>query len=95
MPYFVYILLCQDGTFYTGYSKNVDSRIKLHANGRGARYTKAHPPQEVTYIETHTSRSEAMRRERAIKKLSHQQKQELITSQTRKKAITGSNMERV
>ncbi|XES78028.1 MAG: GIY-YIG nuclease family protein [Candidatus Bathyarchaeia archaeon] len=85
MPYFVYILLCQDGTFYTGYTKNVQERANLHANGRGAKYTKSHPPKQVSYVETFSSRSEAMRREKAIKKLNHQQKQALIDSQSNPK----------
>ena len=87
MPFYVYIMLCIDGTFYTGYTKNVEERAKLHVNGKGARYTKSHPPTKVSYIETFTSRSEAMRRETAIKKLSHQQKQELVDSQKRKSKI--------
>jgi putative endonuclease len=81
MAYFVYILLCQDGSFYTGYTKNVEERARLHANGRGARYTKSHPPKEIAYVEPLNSRSEAMNRERAIKKISHQQKLDLINSQ--------------
>ena len=80
MRYYVYILLCKDGTFYTGSTKNVDARAKLHATGRGARYTKNHPPKKVAYVETFPLRSEAMRRERAIKKLSHQQKSDLANS---------------
>jgi putative endonuclease len=87
MPYFVYILLCQDGTFYTGYTKDVEARAKLHVMGRGAKYTKIHPPQEVSYVETFASRSEAMRRERTIKKLSHQQKQKLIAPHETKKQV--------
>ncbi len=81
MPYYVYIILCQDGSFYTGYTKNVEERARLHANGRGAKYTKMYPPQEVAYVEQFTSRSEAMKREKAIKKLSHQQKTDLVHSQ--------------
>jgi putative endonuclease len=77
MPYYVYILLCQDGSFYTGYTKDVNERARQHANGRGARYTKMYPPKEVAYIEQFASRSEAMKREKAIKKLTHQQKAEL------------------
>ena len=95
MPYYVYILLCKDGTFYTGSTKNVDARAKLHATGRGARYTKNHPPKAIAYVETFPLRSEAMRRERAIKKLSHQQKQALITSQTPKKAAADSSKEKI
>jgi putative endonuclease len=81
MPFYVYIILCNDGTFYTGYTKNVKEREKLHLSGRGAKYTKSHPPTKVSYIETFPLRTEAMRRERAIKKLSHQQKQELVDLQ--------------
>jgi putative endonuclease len=80
MAYFVYIILCKDGTFYTGYTKDVYERVRLHENGRGARYTRMHPPKKVAYVESHVSRSEAMRREKAIKKLSHFDKQVLANS---------------
>jgi len=80
MPYYVYIILCDGGSFYTGYTKNVDTRVRLHSNGRGARYTKMHPPKELSYVEQFASRAEAMRREKAIKKLSHQQKETLVKS---------------
>jgi putative endonuclease len=81
MPFFVYIILCIDGTFYTGYTKNVEKRSKQHSIGKGARYTKAHPPKEVVYIKKFESRSEAMRHEHTIKKLSHKKKHELSVSQ--------------
>jgi putative endonuclease len=77
-------LLCIDGSFYTGYTKDVDERMKQHENGKGARYTKAHKPQKVAYVEIFGSRGNAMKRERAIKKLTHQQKHELVLSQTKK-----------
>jgi len=81
-----------DGTFYTGYTKNVEERARLHVNGRGARYTKAHPPEKVVYVESFPSRSEAMRRERAIKKLSHEQKQDLIDLQKARPKATDSGV---
>jgi len=80
MPFYVYILLCADGSFYTGYTKNIDARTRLHANGKGARYTRTHKPERVAYVELFDSRAEAMRCEREIKRLSHQQKQNLINS---------------
>jgi putative endonuclease len=80
MPYYVYILLCSDGSFYTGYTKNLNQRTTQHTNGTGARYTKSHGVKSVAYAETFGTRAEAMHRERAIKKLSHQQKQSLINS---------------
>ena len=84
MPFYVYILLCMDGSFYTGYTKDVDERMKQHENGKGARYTKTHKPQKLEYLEVFGTRSSAMKRERAIKKLSHQQKRDLISSKIKK-----------
>ncbi len=84
MSFYVYILLCMDGSFYTGYTGDLNERIRQHENGKGAKYTKSHRPQKVAYVELFGSRSAAMKRERAIKKLSHQQKQALIISQDKK-----------
>ncbi|MCW3995253.1 MAG: GIY-YIG nuclease family protein [Candidatus Bathyarchaeota archaeon] len=81
MAFYVYILQCIDGTFYTGYTKNIEERIKQHQNGNGARYTKAHKPQKIAYVELHESRSKAMKREREIKKFTRQQKIDLINTQ--------------
>jgi putative endonuclease len=80
MPFYVYILLCRDGSFYTGYTKNLDERTRLHESGKGARYTRIHKPKQVAYVELFDSRAKAMKREREIKKLSHQQKLNLINS---------------
>ena len=79
-------MLCSDGSFYTGYTKDLDTRTKLHLNGNGAKYTKSHRPQKIAYTELFGSRGEAMRRERDIKKLSHQQKLDLVNAQNKKLA---------
>ncbi|MGA2385766.1 MAG: GIY-YIG nuclease family protein [Candidatus Bathyarchaeia archaeon] len=84
MSFCVYILLCADGSFYTGYTKDLDARTRLHQNGNGARYTKTHKPLKIAYTELFGSRGAAMKREREIKKLSHQQKGDLINSQNKK-----------
>jgi putative endonuclease len=81
MSYYVYILQCVDGSFYTGYTKDLDERTRQHQNGTGARYTKSHKPQRIAYFEVFGDRSAAMRREREIKKFSRKQKVELIKSQ--------------
>ena len=78
MTFFVYILLCEDGSFYTGSTKDLDNRIKLHMNGKGAKYTKSHKPKKVVFVELFKTRSGALKRERRIKKLSHNQKHGLI-----------------
>jgi len=77
MRYYVYVLLCQDGTFYTGYAKNLDARLNMHERGKGARYTKVHKPKKLVYKEEFSTRKEAMRRERQIKKLGHEEKKRL------------------
>jgi putative endonuclease len=81
MPFYVYILQCCDSSYYTGYTNNLQERTKQHLNGKGAKYTKSHKPERVAYVENYNSRSQAMKREREIKKLSHQGKLDLILSQ--------------
>jgi len=79
-PYYVYVIQCEDGSFYTGCTKNVDSRMKLHMNGKGARYTRMHRPEKLVYVEEFDSRAEAMKKERKVKMLKRAQKLELINS---------------
>lgn len=81
MSFYVYILQCIDGSFYTGYTKDLDERTRQHHNGTGAKYTKTHKPQRLAYVELFGTRSAAMKRERQIKKLSHKQKRDLVVSQ--------------
>lgn len=80
MHYYVYIIRCRDGSLYTGYTKDLDSRMKLHADGKGARYTKMHKPKKLVHVEEFSSRSEAMKREKKVKKLSHREKLQLVNS---------------
>ena len=80
MPYYVYVLLCKDGSYYTGYAKDVKRRVEQHRKGQGAKYTRMHKPEKMAYIEKFESRGEAMKREREIKSLSHNKKQQLANS---------------
>ena len=75
--YFVYMLLCSDGSYYTGYTSNVLSRFERHKKGHGARYTKMRQPKTIAYLQRFTTRRAAMRRERQMKALSHDQKLDL------------------
>src|SRR5208282_1665095 len=77
--YFVYLLLCDDGSYYTGYTDNVTSRLAKHRAGRGARYTRMHKPKEVVYVEEFKTRRAATRREQQIKDLSHREEHELAS----------------
>jgi putative endonuclease len=83
MPYYVYIIRCVDGSFYTGYSRNVGKRVRQHVSGKGARYLRIHKPEKLVYVEEFGSRAEAMKRERRVKLLGHSQKLKLAKSQTR------------
>ena len=74
MDYCVYMLLCQDGSYYTGYTQNLVNRVKQHMSGKGSRYTRVKKPKEIVYIEESDTRSNAMRREREIKLLTHKEK---------------------
>lgn len=72
--YFVYILLCSDGSLYTGSSNDPDKRFEDHKNGKGARYTRSHPPLKIIYRETLESKSAALKREIEIKSWSRAKK---------------------
>ena len=74
---YVYVLLCEDGPLYPGWTTDVEKRFAAHCSGRGARYTRAHRPVRVVYQEGFATKREAMRREAAVKKLSRAEKQRL------------------
>jgi putative endonuclease len=64
----------------------VEKRFEMHKKGRGAKYTQMHEPEKLVYIEEFESRGDAMRRERRIKTLSHNKKQQLINSNSKSAA---------
>jgi putative endonuclease len=80
MPYYVYILLCNDGSYYTGIALDVDKRFLAHQNGKGGAYTKTHKPLKILYREAVGDLSSALKRELEIKKFSKVQKTSLIRS---------------
>lgn len=75
---YTYIVKCSDGTLYTGWTNQLDKRIKDHNDGKGAKYTKSRRPVELVYYETFDTKEEAMRREYAIKHMSRREKEELL-----------------
>jgi len=77
--YYVYLLLCDDGSYYTGYTNNVASRLERHKKGHGARYTRMRKPKRVVYVEEFRTRGDATKREQQIKALSHREKDELVS----------------
>lgn len=83
MP-FVYIVACSDGTFYTGWALDVESRVAAHNAGRGSVYCKQRRPVRLVYEEQVPTRADAMRREAAIKRMPRARKLKLVQEQARR-----------
>jgi putative endonuclease len=80
--WYVYILKCADGTYYTGITTNINRRIKEHGTKKGAKYTKQRGPFKLVYKASFQNRSSASKEEHKIKSLSLQDKIILIKSDT-------------
>lgn len=78
---YTYILRCADGTYYCGWTNNLDRRLKAHNEGKGAKYTRSRRPVSLVYYEAFSTKEEAMRREYEIKQLPRKKKEELIFKQ--------------
>ena len=76
--WFVYIVLCSDGSLYTGVSPDIKERVATHNAGRGAKYTRGRLPVRLVYREQHADRSAALRREAEIKRMTAEKKRKLI-----------------
>ncbi len=76
--HYVYILKCVDGSLYTGWTTDLENRIKTHNEGRGAKYTRSRLPVELLYHEVFEDKNDALKRECAIKALTRTQKEKLI-----------------
>ena len=74
----VYILRCADGTLYTGWTTDLERRLRAHNSGQGAKYTRGRRPVRLVYREERPTRSAAQRREAAIRRLSRADKLKLI-----------------
>ena len=77
MPWTVYLARCGDGTLYTGVTTDPERRLAEHNRGSGAAYTRSRLPVELIYLEPVASRSHALRREYAIKRMSRAEKEAL------------------
>ena len=84
MAYYVYMLRCGDGSLYTGSTDDVARRLKVHQSGKGAKYTRSRLPVALVYREELPTRSDALKREWAIKQLSRAEKLALIDTKNQK-----------
>lgn len=72
--WYVYVLLCEDGSLYTGASNNLEKRFLYHKSGKGGHYTRSHKPIKIIYSENFESKSEALKRESQIKSCNREEK---------------------
>ena len=79
-PWFLYILRCQNDTFYTGVTKDLERRLKMHNDGKASRYTRARRPVKMIYHENCASRARALVRECEVKALPRKKKEQLVLS---------------
>ena len=79
--YYVYMLRCRGGVYYTGLAVDVARRFQTHLSGKGAKFTRAYPPEEIAAVWCCGDKGTAARVEYAIKKrLTHQQKEQLAAA---------------
>ena len=83
MSHHVYVVECADGTYYTGYTTDMERRVAEHDAGEGAKYTRGRTPVELRHVESYDSRSAAMSREYEIKRLTRAEKEVLVADGTR------------
>jgi len=76
----IYMVECADGTYYTGWTNDLENRLAAHNAGTGARYTRGRGPVRLVYKEECADKQSAQRREWAIKKLTRAQKEQMVSS---------------
>lgn len=87
MGYYVYMLLCADGSYYTGSTNDVARRTRMHNAGRGAKYTRSRRPVQLVYQEACPNKGAALRREYQLKQLTHGKKKQLVQAQQLARSI--------
>lgn len=76
--YYFYVLICKDESFYGGYTVDLERRIKLHNEGKGAKYTRGRGPVRLIYSKSFPSKSEAMKAEYEFKSWSRKKKKAFL-----------------
>lgn len=74
MAWYLYMIECEDGSIYTGITVDVAARYLAHTQGRGARYTRSHPPRRLLFSREYADKSSALRAELEMKRLSATEK---------------------
>lgn len=79
---YTYLLRCADGSLYCGFTTDLERRLKAHNAGTGAKYTRSRRPVMLVYYESYSTKQEALSREWHLKRLTRQQKLDLIQNKT-------------
>ena len=91
--WFLYLIECRDGSIYTGIARDVAARYAAHACGKGARYTRAHPPARLLASIAYPDRSSASKAEYRIKQLKAAEKRNLVARLAAESATAGTARE--
>lgn len=86
--HFFYVLECNDGSYYAGYTNNLDRRVTVHNEGKGAKYTRAKLPVHCIYFETYSTKREAMQAEYQFKQLTRMKKEAYIRKGSEQDEVT-------
>jgi len=83
--FFVYIVECSDGTYYTGFTPDIERRLKIHNGGKGAKYTRDRRPVKLVWCREYKYFKKAFLEEKRIKKLTRKQKEEMVNGKIKKR----------
>lgn len=87
--YYTYMVVCRDSSLYTGYTDDLEKRMRAHNSGAGAKYTRSRRPVSLVYWEEFETKQQAMQREYAIKQCTREQKLKLLSEEQREKIKRG------
>ncbi|RDU34815.1 GIY-YIG nuclease family protein [Neobacillus piezotolerans] len=79
--HYFYVLQCRDGSYYGGYTTDLERRVRLHNEGKGAKYTRGRGPVELVFARAFQTKTEAMRAEYRFKQLSRAKKEEYLATE--------------
>jgi putative endonuclease len=90
--HYFYVLECSDGSFYAGYTVNIEKRIRTHNEGKGAKYTRGRTPVSLVIVKEYTTKREAMQMEYQFKQLNRLQKEKYILKERENKYETAKKL---
>ncbi|WP_077620139.1 GIY-YIG nuclease family protein [Bacillus sinesaloumensis] len=90
--HFFYVVECKDGTFYAGYTKDVEERLKKHNEGKGAKYTRGRGPIKLVFAQGFETKEEAMRAEYRFKQLTRPEKERLLAMESEERYVAAKKL---